>query len=222
MTAIRNLVGLKFGRLKVQEYAGRKGTKINTRIVWKCQCDCGKIVIVQGIDLTRGMSKSCGCLKIDLLIQRSMTHGHQRGDQKSPEYRTWRHIKSRCYNPNVERYPNYGGRGIKMCDRWKDSFVNFYADMGPRPSNKHSIDRFPDINGDYEPNNCRWATSSQQLRGMTINHWLEYNGDRRVLTDWAIELKTFPSSINRMLKTKNFEQVVQYYQARNIINSEET
>lgn len=218
MTAIKDLIGLKFGRLKVLEFSGRQRTQSNIRIVWKCQCDCGNITITCGIDLTRGMSKSCGCLKIDKLIERSVTHGFQRGDQKNAEYRTWRHIKSRCYNPNVERYPNYGGRGIKMCERWKHSFENFYADMGPRPSVKHSIDRFPDVNGDYEPGNCRWATIEEQMRGMTNNHWLEYKGKKLVLSDWANELKTFPSNINRMLKKKSFKEIVDYYKDKNHIN----
>lgn len=91
----------------------------------------------------------------------SLKHGHARDDRKGPIYFIWKGMRQRCNDPNHKDYHRYGGRGIKVCERWND-FLNFVADMGDRPSKKHSIDRFPDCDGDYEPNNCRWATINEQ------------------------------------------------------------
>lgn len=104
---------------------------------------------------------------------------------KTDEYNAWQHIRSRCYNKNSPAYPEYGGRGITVCDRWLESFENFYADMGPKPSRKHSIDRYPDNDGPYSPSNCRWATRAEQNRNTRQNVILEFNGKRMCLTEWA-------------------------------------
>lgn len=104
---------------------------------------------------------------------------------KLPEYETWGRIRQRCTNPKNPAFPDYGARGIRMCERWA-SFENFYADMGPRPSPKHSIDR-RDNNGDYSPENCRWATLKQQSRNKRNNVWIEHDGKRMILEDWATE-----------------------------------
>ncbi len=202
-----NIVGCIFGRLTVIEFSGVK----NQKTLWLCKCSCGKEIVAVGAMLKAGNTNSCGCFKIDGIVNRSLKHGHQRIGNKSAEYRAWRHMKSRCYNPNVERYDNYGGKGVIVCDRWINSFENFYLDMGQRPSPLHSVDRYPDVNGNYEPSNCRWATTEQQSRNTTKNHWLEYGGEKLVLSDWAIKLKTFPANINRMLKKKSFKEVVEYY-----------
>lgn len=204
------ITGQIFGRLTVIEFIEVR----NGRTMWRCKCKCGNEVIAVGQYLKSGNTRSCGCFKIDGIRQRSIKHGHQTIENKSAEYRIWRHMKSRCYNPNVERYPNYGGRGVKVCERWINSFENFFFDMGPRPSANHSLDRYPNVNGDYEPTNCRWATTKEQSRNTTTNSWLEYEGERLILSDWAIKLKTFPSNINRMLKKKSFKEVVEYYKNR--------
>lgn len=182
---------------------------------WRCRCECGSEIVVRAADLNSGNTKSCGCYKMDVLLNRSVTHSHTKGVGYTPEYNAWCHIKSRCTNENVWNYDNYGGRGIKMCERWLNSFENFFSDMGFRPSPKHSIDRYPDINGDYTPENCRWADKHQQSRGQRTNHWLEYKGERMVLTDWAMELKSYPANINRMLNKKSFPEIVEYYKKRN-------
>jgi hypothetical protein len=105
----------------------------------------------------------------------------------TPEHQAWSSIKRRCYDPTVENYPDYGGRGIKMCDEWLASFTVFYAHVGPRPSPKHSIDRYPDNDGNYEPGNVRWATAKQQARHRRSNVLLSYAGKTQCIAAWAEE-----------------------------------
>lgn len=138
---------------------------------WHCACKCGTEKRVHGGSLRAGTSKSCGCWGTERYPLMNRTHGMS----KTPEHRTWSGIKTRCYNPNVKNFDRYGGRGIKVCDRWKD-FANFFEDMGPKPSPKHSIERI-DSNGDYEPGNCRWATITEQASNKRNNVMLELNGE---------------------------------------------
>lgn len=114
-----------------------------------------------------------------------ISHGHGRSGKRSPEFIAWGNIVQRCCNPNSPEYRNYGGRGIKVCDRWRDSFTSFLADVGPRPSRKHSIDR-RDNNGDYEPGNCRWVTSTVQNRNKRTNRLVIIGRDSRIIADWSI------------------------------------
>ncbi len=211
MGVVKDLTNLVFGRLTVIEYAGLKERKSGRRAQWKCLCSCGKVLNVVGSDLLRGGSTSCGCYKNEKIGKLNLTHGQQRKGKRTSEHRSWRHMKSRCYNPNVERYPNYGGKGIKVCDRWLNSFENFFEDMGPKPSPLHSLDRFPDTNGDYEPSNCRWGTREQQSRNTTKNHWIEFGGERMILTDWAKRLGTSAGNINRMMKKKSISETIEYH-----------
>lgn len=106
------------------------------------------------------------------------------GKTQTTEYRSWASMKNRCYNNKLVDFKNYGGRGIIVCDRWLNSFENFYRDMGKKPTAGHSIDRFPNKNGNYEPTNCRWATKVEQVRNQRSNIWIEYNGKKMLQKDW--------------------------------------
>src|SRR5262245_50975043 len=118
----------------------------------------------------------------------SYKHGGASHGRRTPEYKSWDLMKSRCYNPHDRSYARYGGRGITVCKRWRYSFANFLADMGPRPSPRHSLDRFPDQNGNYEPGNCRWATRKQQANNRHGNRLLTHEGLTLTTSQWSERL----------------------------------
>ena len=150
-----NLQGGVYGRLAVIDKAPSqsKGT------LWNCLCDCGQVSVVRGTSLIKGGTKSCGCLN----LEKRTKHGDTKGTGWTVEYGAWENMKSRCYNENATGYEDYGGRGIKVCDRWLASYENFLEDMGRKPGKGYSIDRI-NVDGNYEPSNCRWTTTFEQAR----------------------------------------------------------
>lgn len=175
------LPGRQFGRLTVERIKGSiKGKR--TAI---CSCICGKKDFVVTLSaLKAGNTRSCGCMFLEMMRGRFRTHGRSH----SVEHIAWLNIKIRCYDKKSMGYENYGGRGITVCDRWKNSFENFFADMGLRPSQKHTLDRINN-NGNYEPGNCRWATHAEQSRNRRNNIIITVNGVNMCLTDAARKAK---------------------------------
>lgn len=163
MGKLIDLTGVKFGRLTVIKRDDTKDSKVK----WICKCLCGNYKPVYGSYLRSGETESCGCLRKESLIKRSTKHGNAPREGVSPEHSTWHAIKQRCGNPNHKRYKDYGGRGISICDRWNNSFMDFLSDMGEKPSPKHSIERI-DVNKNYEPDNCKWATTLEQARNQRV------------------------------------------------------
>lgn len=160
------LTGERYGRLVVVSEVESSGYHRR----WLCRCDCGTVKAFDQGNLRSGASKSCGCLKRDqnVLAKFSRTHGMN----KTPEHRAWSSMIQRCTNDKQDSWEDYGGRGIRVCERWIRNFEAFFADMGPRPSPMHTLDR-KDANGNYEPGNCRWATRAQQAhtRRSTVLDW---------------------------------------------------
>ena len=184
-------MGQTFGRLTViKETSIRKHRHIH----WHCRCSCGKETIVNAPNLRSGRQQSCGCLKKEC----STKHGYaKRNNKPIPEYRIWISMKNRCTNKNNQAYKYYGGRGIKVCERYK-SFINFLSNLNRRPTIKHTIDRI-DNNGHYScgkckeclennwPMNIRWATRIQQANNTRSNHLLTYNNKTMNRKQWATE-----------------------------------
>lgn len=157
----KDIAGQRFGRLLVLEYL----RTVKKRTHWLCHCDCGTDKVVTGGALRRGITLSCGCLRREQLTARSTSHGatvgSMRGGARRPEYTCWGHVVQRCTNEKNRSWPHYGGRGIRICDEWRNSFEAFLEYVGPKPSPSHSIDRI-NVDGHYEPGNVRWATASEQ------------------------------------------------------------
>lgn len=196
MAGAPNLVGQRFKRLTVLERSPEK-TKIG-KVQWICQCDCGTKILAYTGALRTGNTKSCGCLRVDVSRERGLlqiTHGMTR----TPEYKAWQNLKDRCYNEDADQYPNYGGRGIRVCERWLESFENFLSDMGFRPGTGYSIDR-KDNDGHYEPGNCRWTTTDVQSNNRRDNRYYDFRGEQLTVPQIAKKLRMSTSTLSARLR----------------------
>lgn len=172
---IIDINGWQFGRLTV---IGRSSNGLNGKARWICRCDCGTEHTTTGDALHIGDTKSCGCLKRDMAGTVAKTHGYAR----TPTYQVWCNMKARCSNPTADRFPIYGGRGIRICERWL-RFENFLADMGEKPA-RMTLDR-KDSDGNYEPDNCRWADLKTQANNVRRNRLITYGGETLTMQQWA-------------------------------------
>lgn len=194
-----NLIGRKFGRLTVVERAsnGNRG-----EVRWKCVCDCGNSnVISRGNNLKGGTARSCGCLQRERAKEYNSTHGKY----KTRIYNAWNSMKNRCYNQNHPNYKDYGGRGIVLCEEWKNDFMTFCSwaiENGYRDD--LTIDRI-DVNGIYEPSNCRWVTKTEQCYNKRDNQFVTYNGETLTITEWAEKLGINKKTLWGRLRRLNYD-----------------
>lgn len=213
-----DLVGNIYGRLVVIEKHPIRSSK--NKIQWKCLCSpdyggCGNIAIIVGKSLKRGEVKSCGCLKIKnvdktLLEVKEVKISRAIGLSHTTEYSIWSTMLGRCYNEKTKSYPEYGGRGITVCDEWKDSFETFYKDMGLRPSLNHTLDRKDNYKG-YSKDNCRWATWEEQANNRSNNIFYTHNGVSRTLAGWCRELNlNYKLAYSQKARGWSFEQIINF------------
>lgn len=181
---IEDLTGRVFGRLTVvgidSETHAASG-RVSRR--WACVCECGKKSDVLSMNLNSGHTKSCGCLRADLAATKSKTHGAASHRNKTPTYRSWASMIMRCTNPARWQFKYYGGRGITVCPKWRESFAAFLADVGERPDGT-TLDRIDNDRG-YEPGNCRWATRQEQARNSRRVRLIEHNGESHPVVVWS-------------------------------------
>lgn len=178
MAIVKRLENQKFGRLTVIKEVGRTKSGSTT---WLCKCECGCDKVVSSSSLLHGKTQSCGCIKREQNIEMFFTHG----ETHSPLHKLWAGLKNRCYNKNARKYANYGGRGIKVCAEWKTNYLafkNWCLANGYEPG--LTLERL-DVNGDYSPSNCIFATQKVQQNNRTNNHRITYEGDTKTLSQWA-------------------------------------
>ena len=177
----KDLTGKTFGRLHVLTFAGYRARPNGDRDAWwTCVCACGTRKDYRAYCLLQNITQSCGCIRQEKTIKRNTIHGKT----KTPEHNVWCRMNQRCYDHNSQDFQNYGGRGIAVCETWRSSFSNFLADMGERPSLKHSIERL-DNNLGYHPENCVWATRYVQQRNKRNSMLITYKGQTLCPIDWA-------------------------------------
>ena len=177
-----DISGQRFGRLIAIE---RVEVPNSTRAMWRCKCDCGNEKITSGVNLRRGKALSCGCLHKETVAKINKETKTKHGESQSRLYSIWRGMKKRCYCKKHEAYHNYGGRGISICDDWLSSFEKFQKWALSHGYDKSmTIDRV-DVNGNYEPQNCRFITKAEQSRNRRTNHLLTLDGETKTISEWA-------------------------------------
>jgi hypothetical protein len=206
---LNDLATKKFGRLTIVKFSH----KVKYTPMLQCICDCGNTTVVSKYAITHGLVRSCGCLKRETVGKNGFKfkHGVCSKPNYSPEYRTWIRMRERCNNKNKECYKDYGGRGIVVCERWND-FTLFLKDMGKKPSPKHTLDRFPNNNGNYEPDNCRWATWKEQQNNRRNTKWVEFNNIKIPFTVFVSTIGQTRNVIRYHLKSgKTYMELVIKY-----------
>lgn len=213
------LAGKRFGRLIVVSCAGSDGIQT----LWNCLCDCGNTHVVKCRHLINTNVRSCGCLQLETIkaVGKANTRHGECKPIPTVEYISYKSMLNRCYNVNDPNYRNYGARGISVCNRWRKSYPNFLADMGRKPSLKHSLDRINN-NGNYKPSNCRWATSVEQNRNQRDNRLLVFNGVTRCVTEWIEELNLPAAAIQNRLRRgwsveRTLTEPVRIYERKNYV-----
>lgn len=180
-------------------YLGRNS---RSQLRARYECDCGAIFEALEYNVKSGHTKSCGCAKPRILRAARLTHNESR--PQSAEYRAWAGMKKRCLDVSSKSFPRYGGRGIRIFPEWILSYEAFLAHVGRRPSPMHSLDRFPNNNGNYAPGNVRWATSKEQARNRRSNRIIEFQGRSQCLRAWADELGISQATLSRRIKKGPF------------------
>lgn len=181
---MRNIIGEKHGLLEVLSFEKSEKKKNHWRYYYKCKCECGKIKIINRDSLVSNKTQSCGCLKKQRVKEANSKHSLS----QTRIYKIYKDIKKRCYNPKSSNYKIYGGKGVVMCEEWLNNFMNFYNwSIKNNYNDSLTIDRI-DVNGNYEPSNCRWTTMKQQANNKTNNIYYEYNGE--VFTGTQLSKKT--------------------------------
>lgn len=203
MSRLIDLTGRRFGKLVVLE---RSGSRSNNAC-WLCQCDCGNRKVVCGVELRRGEAKSCGCLQKETVRAVMTTHGHNKNKKRERLYGVWSGMLTRTRNPKSDNYKYYGGRGISVCEQWRDYevFREWALRTGYDEAAKHgdcTLDRI-DCNGDYCPENCRWVSHKEQVNNQRSNKMITYNGESHNLRQWAdilnINYSTFKKYIHKQM-----------------------
>lgn len=174
---MKDITGQRFGSLVAVRQHGRDPWG---QLLWLCSCDCGQDHVATGGNLRSGTTKSCGCRRVEV-GKAKRTHGGSR----TRMYGIWASMIRRCEVQHDQEYENYGARGIRVCERWRLDYAAWLSDMGSRPSPQHSIDRI-DVNGHYEPSNCRWATTTEQARNKRSNVVITFNGETLCIADWSL------------------------------------
>lgn len=187
-----DLSGMKFGLLTAIKSCGK--TKAG-QYIWLCQCQCGNHSRVIGSNLIRGNTRACGCVRIESARVKNLTHNMA----KTRIWNIWTGVRKRCYNKNCKSYKHYGGRGIKMSDSWLESFENFYADMKDGYADHLTLDR-KNPDGNYEKNNCRWATSKQQNNNRRNNARIVIDGESKTIAEWADMVGIRQSTISARMR----------------------
>ena len=192
-----DLIGLTFGRLTVISKAEtRKTPNGSRRTYWVCKCNCGNVKEICEYSLKRGLTVSCGCYR----KEKSPLNGIKHGMARSRLYNIWKHMKSRCYNPNIKNYKDYGGRGISICNEWVENFECFYTwAIKNGYSEELSIDRI-DVNGNYSPSNCRWTDRVGQQNNKRNNRILEYGGEKMTMAQLSRKFGISRSKIEKSIK----------------------